>query len=319
MSPPTPTSDDLRAIVREALGLELLSAARFPTGLCHYVYDAVLADGRSVVLRLAKPQNQHYLAGAVHWSGVLASIGLPLPKLLHAQLTPGQTPYPYIVLERLPGNDLGEVYPHLSAKQKQTLARTLAAMQDSVGKLPEAAGFGFQTDPQRPPPFPTWADAVEAGIQRSQRWIEQAGVVDGRRAQSLRDAAHRLASYFREIPPKPFLDDITTKNVLIHDGQLTGIVDVDMMCFGDRVAHLGLTRMALLAREFSTDYIDYWCDALRLGEIQRRALEFYTAESCLSFLGEQGQSFNQEKPSPVDRAQVTRLEKTFDELLARLK
>jgi len=310
-----PTRRDLRAIVREAFGLDLASARRFRTGLCHFVYDAVLANKRRVVLRIAKPENRHYLIGAAHWSATLRPLGIPLPEPLHIQLTPGCTAFPYMVLERLPGKDLGEVYLSLSQAQKRVLAYRLATIQETVGRLPEAGGFGYQTDSRKAPEHRTWSDVIEAGIQRSERWIAEAGVVDARRVVRLRRAADRFTDYFHQVRPRPFLDDITTKNVIIERGKLAGIVDVDMVCYGDLLVHLGLTRMSLLSRGLSTDYIDYWCEALRLSEIELRALDFYTAESCLCFLGEQGRAFNRVRAATVKRAQIRRLEAIFDRLL----
>ncbi len=89
-----PTINDLRAIVNEALDVPLLSAHRFSVGLCHYVYDAILLDGRKIVLRLTNEENRHYFVGAVHWSRVLRSIGIPLPKIYYVELKPRRGPYP---------------------------------------------------------------------------------------------------------------------------------------------------------------------------------------------------------------------------------
>jgi aminoglycoside phosphotransferase (APT) family kinase protein len=311
----SPTRRDLCAIVREAFGLGLVSARRFRTGLCHYVYDAVLTDGRQIVLRIAKPENAHYLVGAVYWSAILKPLGVPLPELLHVGIKPGRVAFPYIVLQRLPGKDLGEVYSGLSRLQKRTLAHRLAAIQHTVGKMPEGEGFGYQSDPRKAPQHRTWSDAVEASIQRSERWIVEVGAVDGRRCARLRRAADRFGAYFSRVRPRPFLGDITTKNVLVERGKLVGIVDVDEVCFGDWLAHLGLTRMALLARKLPTDYVDFWCEALQLNEIELQALDFYTAESCLCFLGEQGRAFNQVRAATIKRSEIRRLEAIFDRLL----
>lgn len=298
--------------------MELVSASRFPTGLCHYVYDAVLGDGRRVVLRIAKRENVHLLRGAIYWYAQLAPLGVQMPAVFHACLSPRCTPYPYVVLEHLQGNDLGEMYLAMTGTQRHALAYTLASLQKQIGRLPEGEGFGFQSDPETPPPYRTWAEAVEAGISRSEQWIIQAGLVDPRYVERVRIAARLLTRHFRNIRPQAFLGDITTKNVLVYDGRLTGIVDVDEVCFGDRVAHLGLTRMSLLGQDLPTDYIDYWCDALQLNEEQRSALDFYTAEACLCFLGEQGHQFNQERAPSINWAEIEHLQTTLDGLLARL-
>jgi aminoglycoside phosphotransferase (APT) family kinase protein len=317
MSATIPTFDDLRIVAHEGLGAELRWVERFANGLCHYVYDAALADGRAVVLRLAAPENAHYLRGAVHWSKILRALGLPIPTIFHAQLAPARCNYPYLILQRLPGNDLGDVYSQLNGAEKSVLATKLAQYQQTVATLPTGSNFGYQTDPQIPPPYINWNDVVAANIDRSEGWITQSAVDDGRRIDLLRKITGDFDGYFHDIAPLPFLDDITTKNVLIHEGQLSGIVDTDEICFGDRVAHLGLTRMALLARDLPTDYIDYWCGALQLNAPQRHALDLYTAEACLSFLGELGQSFNREQPT-IDHQQVHRLKVIFDNLIAKL-
>jgi hypothetical protein len=318
MPTPIPTIDDLRTIVQEGLGTVLRSAKRFEDGLCHYVYDAVLSDGRPVVLRLAAPENLHYLRGAVHWSKTLRPLGIPLPQMLHAQLAPARTPYPYLILERLPGTDLGNVYSQMSSAAKRTLAAKLSEYQHAVSQLLPGKGFGYQSDPSILPPFPTWSDVIDSKIKRTEHWLNEATFDIGHRLEFLRKAARGFRTYFDNIPPLPFLDDITTKNVLIDKGILSGIVDTDELCFGDRVAQLGLTRMALLARDLPTDYIDFWCDALKLNQPQVRALDFYTAEACLSFLGEHAQPFNREKPA-IDSRYIRRLQTTFDEIAARLR
>ena len=46
------------------------------------------------------------------------------------------------------------------------------------------------------------------------------------------NCATRFERYFAQIRPTPFLDDTTTKNVIVHEGKLSGIVDVDWICFG---------------------------------------------------------------------------------------
>lgn len=114
-------------------------------------------------------------------------------------------------------------------------------------------------------------------------------------------------AYFASVRPIPFLHDITTKNVIIEGARLTGIVDVDDLCFGDPLFLVGLIRVALLANGHSPAYADAWVDVLRPNREQREALRFYTAMFCLDFLGELGHRFNRAQPSPVEKAYVERL------------
>ncbi len=41
--------------------------------------------------------------------------------------------------------------------------------------------------------------------------------------------AEKYTEYFNEIEPKAFLDDISNKNLIIHNGDVSGIIDLDWM------------------------------------------------------------------------------------------
>jgi hypothetical protein len=57
---------------------------------------------------------------------------------------------------------------------------------------------------------------------------------------------------------------------------LSGIVDVDFVCFGDNLLTTGLTQMSLINMRADLDYIDYWCTAAKVTEQQREILILYT-------------------------------------------
>jgi hypothetical protein len=62
------------------------------------------------------------------------------------------------------------------------------------------------------------------------------------------------------IPSHAFLDDTTTKHVIVDAGKLSGIVDVDVVCFGDPLFTTVLAQMALLNKGHDLDYIVFWSD-----------------------------------------------------------
>ncbi len=111
------------------------------------------------------------------------------------------------------------------------------------------------------------------------------------------------------------MHDITTNNVIIDDGRLSGVVDVDNLCFGDPLFLVGLIRMALLAHGDSPVYVDGWIDVLRPDAEQLAALDFYTAVFGLCFMDELGQRFNRAAAPPVRQAYVERLERLLDRYL----
>lgn len=305
-----------RELVEQALGVTAAAARRFPTGLCHYVYDVKLADGRNVVARLAGPNSHPFLAGGVYWQAHLTPLGLPLAAQLHANLG---APVPHVILERLPGNDLGQVYETLDDAAKRAVAMGVVDAQMRTARLPEAAGFGHALSFEDPAlgPWRSWSQVITASLERSRQRITSAGVIDVALVDRVASHLPQFEDYLSQIRPTPFLPDTTTKNVIVHEGRLAGIVDVDELCFGDPLFTVGLTQMALLFADSDTDYVAHWLALLDPSAQQRAMVDFYAAVFCADFLGEQGQSFNR-APAPVNPAKVAALELILDELLGRL-
>lgn len=310
-----PAAADAARAVRRALGVDVETITRFPTGHSHYVYDVTTTDGQRVVARLARPDTQSILAGGVYWHERLRDVGVPVPALLYADAAPADG-FPVMLLERLPGCDLGDVYADLNTVQRRVLAWEVADIQARVATLPRAAGFGFALSYDDPDLHHSWLDVVLADVERTRGHIAAAGLVALNVTERVLERVLASATYLRAIEPVPFLDDTTTKNVLVHNGTLCGIVDTDHVCFGDPIFAVALTRMALLAHAQSTDYIDYWLERLALSDAQSHAMDLYTAVFCAGFLGEIGLQFNQETPRPVDSSYQRHLEALLNTLLA---
>ena len=122
--------------------------------------------------------------------------------------------------------------------------------QALVGRLPEGKGYGFVTDPEGQFPHASWEGVVRASLARSRAMIERAGVMDSRAVDRVEARLPRFADYFTRVPSRAFLDDTTTKNVIVHEGRLSGIVDVDCGCYGDGLMTPALTRMSLLNKGY---------------------------------------------------------------------
>ncbi len=318
VEPRRPTERDAAQAVRAGLGVAARSIERFSAGICHYVYDVTTTDGRQVVARLATADTQHLLAGGVYWHARLRGVGAPLPALLYADLAPASD-FPYMLLERLPGRDLGFVYEQLTRAQRHALAAEIVALQRSVASLPRANGFGFARAYDDPNLHASWLDVILADLERSRQRIVANGVAPVAHVERVRLRAMKLAGYLRAVAPVAFLDDTTTKNVLVHQGALSGVVDTDLVCFGDPLFPLALTRVALLAHVLESDYADHWATLLALTPEQRRALALYVAVFTVGFMSEVGERFNRDEPPPTDAGYLRRLADLLDETLAQMK
>ena len=115
------------------------------------------------------------------------------------------------------------------------------------------------------------------------------------------------------------MDDITTKNALIHEGKLSGIIDLDWITFGDQIYFLSLTTMALLSMKADLDYIDYLKDEMNLNKNQEKVAELYVLIFCIIFMSEKGACFNKNTPIPVTNQEKNHLIKIFDNYYEKFK
>jgi Ser/Thr protein kinase RdoA (MazF antagonist) len=200
-----PTEQDAAVIAAEVFGAAVEAVVRFPTGSSHHVYDVQCAGDRRAVVRISRRDHIEDARGSVYWSRFLRPKGVPLPELLHVDLSMTRHPFPVIVLERLAGDDLGTVYECLSRSELRMLAERLAAIQDIVTALPLGRAFGYALSYDGPFPHVSWRDVVAASFARSRERIRAARLVDERHGRCCRgdSGAFRWLSGPRPAYPIP--------------------------------------------------------------------------------------------------------------------
>jgi hypothetical protein len=311
------TADRACSVAREVLGEPMASAQRFTTGAGNWVYDVTAASGRRVVVRFMRSREE--FESGILWNGRLRPLGVPLPKMLAYQRSfEGDSPGGWFVLERLRGVDLEHAYATLTTHQKMSVLDGVMRAQEIVRRsIPRGTRFGYCATPDVAP-HPTWSASISADLERSRRWIMEVGVVDPNHVSRVERLQPAFEKYFAGVQPIPFMDDTTTRNVIVHEGALAGIVDVDSICCGDPLIVPALTRMALLNMGCDTIYPECWLDRMDATSEQRRVFDFYTARCAVDFLSEQGQKYNRDSAPPVDPAEVNKLERILDALLQRI-
>jgi aminoglycoside phosphotransferase len=293
--PHTPSLEDSRRIARDFAGESVVELDRYPTGLCHWVYRCETASGRVFVLRVARPDNRDYIAGGITNGSWLAEQGVPVARVIGGDT---EADLPWMAVEHLDGRDLGEVYADLSRPQKTALAREIVKIQQNVAELGEGEGFGYTHVAGELASFDRWDDVVDGIVQRSLGWLADTGLDADEEVELVRRRLDELRPALRDIRPVPFLDDLTTKNVLVHQGRLSGIVDVDELCYGDRMLWVGLTRMALLNAGHDVEYVENLLDELGANGEDPARCDFYTGLYAFVFLSEQGVAFNGDGEAP---------------------
>jgi aminoglycoside phosphotransferase (APT) family kinase protein len=85
-----------------------------------------------------------------------------------------------------------------------------------------------------------WTDIFGKPAPAAESAVNDIVVLDQLRRR-LRALRRRLEPYFATLRPVCFLDDLTTKNVLAESGQLQGLIDFDVVCYGDPLMAVGTT------------------------------------------------------------------------------
>jgi len=286
-----------------------VSIERNLTGIGSYVYTLTFPSGK-FILKISPDRG--VIEGSSYWLSRLKDLPIPIPRIvaINADASPA-----YCVLTFLEGKDLGAVYRALTDSQKKDIARRIFEYQTAVHGIPQANGFGYlrsYTDSANMKP--SWSDVVRSHIQRSEKRIIENGLFSPDYVNRVTGFLPRFLDYFSGIEPRAFFDDTTTKNLLIDDGRVTGIIDLDWICFGDRLYVIALTAMSLLAMDADLAYVEYWKGLERLSADRERALRFYTLVFCLDFMSEKGMRFNRDAIEPVQSEEIDRLKGIFERL-----
>ena len=212
---------------------------------------------------------------------------IPVPEIVEHRHT---EELDILILHKLPGRDLLYELPSMSNQQLGRLAEQIVEIQRKVASFPQGNGFGW-TPMLVPGRFKTWIELLERDIRAlsaAPGGSDELGQGAQRAAYraKLRTAIESQRAYLEAVQPTCFLDDLTTKNVIMLNGELQGIVDLDSVCYGDFLYWLALTETVIVL-DFGGDrlhYVDCLRKALQLTPNQSRAADLYCAIHGTAFL-----------------------------------
>lgn len=278
-----PTEQAVLQAASRYLRQEAVTAHRIPMGRSHFVFTVGLASGECVIARIARPDRAECFAGFAYWRRQLARVGIPVPGVLSMDLTGTVLPWPIMLIEQAPGDDLCNLYADLTAAEKRGVADDLIDIQHRMRGLPPGPGFGGIANYSDLRCHPRWSDVL---------WEYFDGAIDHltppQRHEPVIGEIHRtiheLNPELDSIAPLPYLIDATHQNVLVDGGRVTAIVDLDEVGFGDALFPLGVARAGLLARGPEADCIEQVAAPLCVGPNRQRIFELYSAIACLKML-----------------------------------
>ena len=247
--------------IAENLAGPVAQVERMPYG---HACETYLAAGWIIKTSLHANAFDHTL----HHFRLLSGLGVPVPP---GATTGSFEAVHFLAYRSMPGRDLGHELATMSRFQMTRLAEQIVQIQRSVTGLPQGKGFGW-TPLEVPGPLKNWLEVVERDSSSA--------------PDEVKALVQSAAVYLAAHPATCFLDDITVKNVIMLDGGLQGIVDLDFLCYGDPMYWLALTETTVvLDVGFEAKF---YCEELRrfwgLTREEERATAIYRAIHASSFL-----------------------------------
>ena len=132
---------------------------------------------------------------------------------------------------------------------------------------------------------------LDANLARARARILAAGLLGTEPVGLVADRIARRRAERDALPATACLHDTMTRNVIMMPaGELSGIVDVDDLCFRDPRYAPAVTLIALIASGRPDTYAEAWMHAE--GHRDDRLFRLYVALFLVDFMGEHGQRFN---------------------------
>lgn len=266
---------------------------RCSVGIANYVFIVFTATEK-FVLRCSKDEDAYKIS--VYWLNKLSVCEIPIPTVLSYGKCRG---YSYLILSYIPGDDIGNVYYKLNDSEKKQIAKEVVVIQRKVSKIDIRTDAGW-----------TWNGFVDEMLNRAEERIKRNRYFDVNKVNLVKKVRQEMKEYLDNIKPIPYLDDISTKNLLIYDGKLSGVIDIDWIGLGDVLTFVAMTKVALLNVDLETTYIDYLLDEIHPNMIEYKAFIFYCLIFCVDFMGERGTKFL-DKTIPVNESIIKRLNDIF--------
>lgn len=262
------------SVVNAMTNEKVLSVSRMTTGDQYFVY-AVKTINTEYVIRMTNKDHLKKFQSGIYWQKKLLPLNVPLAKFIDSDLEGKYSPFPALLMHRLPGTDLCNVYSNLTSEDKKNLAKDIVAIQRIVSILPENKSFGIADSYEDLTNDLTWYDFLINRLNLFMDIIRKNGIYDADVIYKVINIGNRIKENLSIVRAVPFLWDASERNVIVYKGKISGIVDVDDICFGDPLFVIALTSAALEVEGHDTLYTDYWSLELKLNEEARCRLDFY--------------------------------------------
>lgn len=271
--------------------------ARMGNGICNEVYR-VKVNGRKMAVRLH--DEPRYMFGSHNHIPIFKSKGIRVPEILAEDYSKQFVPFAYQVLSWIEGRDIMDVIDTLTEDQLQSIAAEVSKVFDQLRDVPNNGKFGVLWG-DGIDLVDSWADEIARITRVVIGWGTKTGVLDEMLEHILERINAEYREYFENVGPTTYFGDICAKNVLIHDGQFAGLIDLDSLAQGDPLEAIGRIKASWFGTYYGRIYSDAVMDEQKLTAEQRSLVTMYALMNRTYWTLENGVQFNQNTSTEVDR------------------
>jgi len=301
-------------IIRRVFGEQAREIRRMTAGMANEVYAARLSS-RAVIVRLNADSDS--MRGAEEHIALFRSLGISVPEVLAADYSKTLVPFAYQIQSKLDGTDLGQVIDSLTGAQLKAIAGEIAWIVRRLEPLPTNGKFGW-TGGGKAAAFATWLDVLRNMRAQIAERTATTRVVGDRYLQAIDALLDTHRPHLSCVASTFYYDDMSSKNVLIHEGRFVGLVDLDTVAYGDPLEGVGRIEASWFGTSYGRAYTDAVMAELELTTAERMMVHVYAILNRLYWLSERGIKFNGNTSTVIDHDLVARDQAIIDEMIVQL-
>lgn len=289
---------EIIAIIDKEFAETPRSIARMGNGICNEVF-LVDTSEREVIVRLHT--EARYMLGSHYHIPVFRALGIRVPEILAEDYTKSYVPFAYQVVSKIDGRDINDVIDTLTDDQLRAVAVEVANVFRRLREVPNNGKFGVLWG-DGDDLVDSWTEDIRRMSNVVMGWGAKTGILNEELAGILEWINLTYRSYFDGIEPVTYFGDICAKNVMIHEGHFSGLVDLDSLGQGDPLEAVGRIKASWYGTHHGRVYSDAVMDELDLSDEERCIVTTYALLNRTFWTMENGIEFNRNTSAKVDPA-----------------
>lgn len=308
------THDNLiQKIIFKHFGKNAEKIERMTTGLANEVYSVWVANSDYII----RMNQRESIKGSGKYIPLFKSIGIKVPELIVEDYSKELIPFNYQILNKIDGVDIKKVITTLSDEQLQNIAKEITNIIKKLVNISTNGLFG-NIGITEEKLEPSLNKVVEKMLVKIKERNAKTKVIKKEYLEIFEKILIKYEKYFQNAESKFYFDDMSSKNVIIHDGKFNGIVDLDEVAYGDFLESIGRIKASWYGTKYGEYYTKAIMDNLNLNDEQRKIVTMWALLNVIWWQSELGIKFNQNSSTNINPKKVERNNIRIDGLIKEL-